>query len=67
MSEELRELAKRLGNPIAVADTTPAPGDAPVRPQRSIADEREPRSSLEKKLRAAAEREAAVPTRRGGG
>ena len=66
MSEELRELAKRLGNPIAVADTTPAPG-APVRPQRSIADEREPRSSLEKKLRAAAEREAAVPTRRGGG
>jgi len=57
MSDELRDLAKRLGNPIAAADTAPATVDTAIRPSdRATADEREPRASLERKLRTAAER-----------
>ena len=55
--DELRELARRLGNPLSASDDTPAPGDQTVSARdRAVADDREPRSTLDRKLRAAAER-----------
>jgi len=62
MSDELRELAKRLGNPLAAAEGAPVPeANGRVHDRRSVADEREPRSSLDRKLRAAAERSTEDP------
>ena len=54
-TSELRALAKRLGNPLAVDDTAPAiDSRAMPRRDRATADDRQSaRASLDRKLRAA--------------
>ena len=55
--DELRELAKRLGNPLATTDDIPTVNDPSLSTRsRGVADDREPRSTLDRKLRAIAER-----------
>jgi hypothetical protein len=55
--DELRELARRLGNPLAATDDIPSLNDPSISPRsRGVADDREPRSTLDRKLRAVAER-----------
>jgi hypothetical protein len=59
MTQPLRELAGRLGNPLAASGDAPTPADPPI-PMggRSVGEDCEPRSSLERKLRAAVERKS---------
>jgi hypothetical protein len=55
-----RALARRLGNPLTTVDGTSPAADGSVRHDRdrATADDRpSPRATLERKLRAAAERE----------
>ena len=55
--DELRELARRLGNPLTASDDTPSANDQAISARdRGIAADREPRSTLDRKLRAVAER-----------
>ena len=57
---ELRELAKRLGNPLTADDGSGVAGESIVvrHRERDTADDRSPRATLDRKLQAA--REAAV-------
>lgn len=58
-TDQLRELANRLGNPLAAPDDTPSTSDQTMSARdRAVADDREPRSTLDRKLRAAAERKS---------
>jgi hypothetical protein len=54
---ELRELAKRLGNPLTADDSSDAVGAATVvrHRERDTADDRSPRATLDRKLQAARE------------